>query len=139
MKQVTLAIIISVLVLFSISCKKDKNDTPAITETGDYEGKYSTTRVIAAGDTTFTEIRNNYALRLILGGTVEVFDGLLNSSAKATGTYTISGDDLNVTYAFGTGSPLYLRGKTNPSRTAINGTWHYTNGRTGGQFYFYKK
>lgn len=138
MKKILFCVLAAVTV-YSVACKKKSDPPPTITEVGNWEGKYSTTRVIAGSDTVFTAETTTYAMILKSGGLSEVFDGPLNSSSKATGTYTISGDDITVIYAFGAGSPLSARAKINSSKTAIVGKWYSNTGRTGGSFHLFKK
>lgn len=138
MKKFILSICVGIIViLFTPACKKDKETV--VTEQGNWEGKYSTTRLIGT-DTVFTEEKNNYAMILQAGGKAEVFDGLLTSTTKATGTYTLAGDELIVGYKFGSSTDvLSIRATMNTSRTAVKGKWFYSNGRTGGTFYMFKK
>lgn len=109
MKKRSIAIILGMAVL-AVSCKKEKDESPAFSAVGYWSGTvYVYSSVIV----------NN------ADGTTRLYLQVPNADTAATairldGTYTVSGNDINAVYP-AAGSPLQLKA-TRTSSNSIAGT-----------------
>ncbi len=113
MKKYLLAFAV-LLSILGPSCKKD--DPVYYPVEGYWVGKY--------GSGTATP-NSGYSMVVEPGGILTVADGsVITSSAKATGTWTLTGNVFKATYTYtGGGSTFSIQADWSNSGTLTNGTW----------------
>jgi hypothetical protein len=123
-----------VAVLFTAlatSCKKESCPAPAVPTypiEGSWYGKY--------GNGTATPT-SGFSMVVEPGGSLTVADGaVITTSAKATGTWTITGNVFKATYTYSGGSALTIIANFNNSGKLETGTWGAAPAGTNGGTWF---